>query len=457
MREEQVVLGTAIMDPSVIEELMVLKPSDFTGTHRNLFTAILKLHEDKALSYGAVVDKLKDDGVLPLIGNEDVSGEAYLREIVQLADSRGIRAYIKKIEEAAIRHNVLELAALIATEVRNTDKGIQDVIDEAEKRIFNLRRRTVEDEGVTFRDLVSTYMPYLDGLRRGDIKPAWIPPLKAVRDLIQYVDRTEFVIVAGRPGEGKSSLLRYDALKTTIGDESRQPEPVVTFNLENDPFEYMKFAISTLTGINSAKLKSPENLTEVEYREVLRASETLAVIPWRVVTMPRPRVSDIDRIARKQVAEGAKLIQVDYVQLIENNLRSRVEDLSATTGALRGIALKTQVPVVAACQLSRSIEHRGDGAEPRLSDLRESGSIEQDATQVWFVRSIWGNPPSAEEVTDQRFNFPENFRNGYMVRDVLQAQPILVWVKKNRNGPIGNTAPIKWTMSTGRFDTLRGE
>ena len=452
MQIEKIVLGTAIEDPSTIEEISKLRMSDFEGLHRNLFTVIMNLHEEGALSYGSVVEQLRDEGLLALIGDNEKTGEEYLRELVGLADSRGIKAYVRKIEEEAVRRSALQVLALLATEVKSTDKNINEVMDEAEKRIFNLRRRTVEDEGLMFGDIVSTYLPYLNGLREGTIRPAWIPPLKAVRDLVQYVNRTDFVVLAGRPGDGKSSLLRYDALRTAM-DEGKQ---VVTFNLENDPFEYTKFGIAALANINSAKLKTPEALSEVEFGRVREAAQTLASLPWKIITLSRPGVLEIDRIARKQVAEGAKLIQVDYLQLISNNMRNRVEDLANTTGTLRGIALKTQVPVIAACQLSRAIEVRGD-EEPRLSDLRESGSIEQDATQVWFIRSMWQRPPTTNEITDRRFYFPENFHQGHMVRDVIQAVPVRVWVKKNRNGPIGMTGPIKWTMSTGRFESLRGD
>ena len=457
MRAEKIVLGTAIAEPSTVEEILKLRISDFTGLHRDMYTIIRDLADDNSLSLGAVVERLRDDGLLMLIGDEEHEGVGYIQHLVSLADSQGIRSFVKKIEDEAVRRNVLEMAALLATEVRNSDKNIQEIMDEAEKRIFNLRRRTTEDEGLSFGEIMSSYIPYLDGLREGTIRPAWVPPLAAVRELVQYVHRTDFVIIAGRPGDGKSSLLRYDALKTALGTEDTPPMPVVTFNLENDPHEYMKFGISALANINSARLKNPESLTETEFAQVRSAAETLSSIPWNIITLSRPTAMQIDRIARKQVAEGSKIIQVDYLQLISNNSRSRVEDLADTTGILRGVALKTNVPVIAACQLSRAIEVRGDMSEPRLSDLRESGSIEQDATQVWFIRSLWNRPPDSDEITDPRFRFAENFHNGHMIRDVIQAIPVRIWVKKNRNGPIGFSKPIKWTMSTGRFESLRGD
>jgi replicative DNA helicase len=454
MSLEKIVLGTAINDPSTIEEISRLRMSDFSATNRDLFDVILALHNQDALSYRSVVETLRERDLLNFIGDTELGGEEYLKDLLSQADSHGIKAYVTQIEENATRSNLREIAALIAAEASDRNKNFHEVMDHAEQRIFSLRRRTATDEGVEFGELIETYMPFVQGMRDGSIKPAWVPPLSALRNLVQYVHRTEFVILAGRPGDGKSSLLRYHALKTVLGSEEQPSMPVVTFNLENDAFEYSKFAICTLTGINSARLKDPAGLTEEEYDQIKRAAKALTEIPWRLITLSRPRAVEIDRIARKKAAEGYKLIQIDYLQLINNNKNNRVEDLADTTGTLRGIALRTNTPVVAACQLNRAIENRGELAEPMLSDLRESGSIEQDATQVWFIRSMWHKDPTADEITDPAFYFPENFHNTGMTRSVPQAKPVKIYVSKNRNGPTGVTDPIKWNMATGEFNSF---
>jgi replicative DNA helicase len=454
MTVEQIVLGTAIHDPTTIEEISHLRVSDFTHLNADLFDIIMALYNEDSLSYAALVETLKKESLLDIIGDNRTKGEAYLRSLLDMADSRGIKSHVRMIEDRAVRKNLREVAALIAANANNEGKDIQEVMDDAEKRIFNLRRRAGGDEGVEFADLIRTYLPFIDGMRSGEITPAWEPPLKALRDLVQYVDRTEFVIIAGRPGEGKSSLLRYLALRTTMERSNADPQKVITFNLENDPWEYVKFAISTITGINSGKLKKPKLLNEDDYKRFRAGAETLVRVPWTIITLSRPKVMEIDRIARKKVSEGAELVLVDYVQLISNSMRNRVEDLAETTGTLRGVALKTSVPVIAACQLSRAIEHRGENAEPQLSDLRESGSIEQDATQVWFIRSEWNKIPTPEQVTNPQYYFPENFDSMGRVREPIRAVPVRIWVKKNRNGPIGHTTPIKWNKSTGEFSSF---
>jgi len=456
MSTENIVLGTVLADPHTAEEVTRLRLSDFSNANKNLFDIITALNQDNSLSYRAVVETLRDKHMLEFIGDTEDGGEDYLRKLLGMADVHGIKSHVKRLEERTMRRNLREIAALIASEANDENREVDVVMDEAERRIFNLRRRTEDDESTPFIDVLHSYMPMLDGLRSGDIQPAWIPPLKALRDLVQYVDRTDFVVIAGRPGDGKSSLLRYQALKTVLGDEENgiAPMPVLTLNLENDPFEYIKFALCTITGINSAKLKSPQLLDEEEYEQIKRAAQFLQEIPWRFITKGHPTVSEIERVALREVAQGAKLIQLDYIQLISNAKRNRVEDIADTTGALRGLALKAGVPVVAASQLSRKIEARGELAEPQLSDLRESGSIEQDATQVWFVRSMWHKDPTSDELTDPEFYFPENFINNTMSRTVTQAVPIRIFVRKNRNGPVGVTSPIKWNKANGRFSSI---
>jgi len=456
MQAENIILGTVLADPAAAGELVTLRLSDFSNTNKDLFDIVRALYDNGALSYRAVLETLKDRHMLKFIGDTALGGEDYLKQLMTLADSHGIKSHVQRLEERTMRKNLQEIAALIAAEARDNDREVDVVMDEAERRIFNLRRRTTSDDSIAFGDVLDAYMLHVDGLISGEIKPAWIPPLKALQELVQYVDRTDFVIVAGRPGDGKSSLLRYQALKTVMGDPDQgiEPMPVLTLNLENDPFEYMKFALCTLTGINSAKMKSPQLLQEDEKESILSAAEYIREIPWRFITKGHPNVREIERIALREVSKGAKLIQVDYMQLISNGLRNRVEDLAETSGTLRGLALRTNVPVIAASQLSRKIEGRGELSEPQLSDLRESGSLEQDATQVWFVRSMWHKNPTPDELTDREFYFAENFINGTMTRTIPQAVPVRIYVRKNRNGPTGVTTPIKWNKANGRFSSI---
>lgn len=450
-RSEEIVLGTLIAYPDTADAALKLRPSDFTGTNRDLFEKILILRGQESLSYRALVETLQDDAMLFLIGNNEHRGEAYLQYLIQQADSGSINLFASRVEENAIRRTVEEFGGILAVLARDTHQPLDTIIENAERKVFDLRRRSTEDEGATMSEILATFLPRLEGMRQGHIRPAWVPPISALKDLIDYVDRTELIVLAGRPGEGKSSVLRFDALKTALGGQH-----VTTFNLENDELEYAKFAVAAMADVDSARLKNPRLLSNREMDTVREKIEELAALPWKIITLSSPTISQIMNLARKSCIENkTELIQIDYLQLIRNSSTNRVEDLAETTGYLRGLALKQRVPIVAACQLNRAIELRGEGGVPQLSDLRESGSIEQDATQVWFVRSVWRNPPTPAELTATPF--PENYDREGRILPAIRAIPVKIHVKKNRNGPIGATSPIKWRKDTGVFQSLLQE
>ena len=227
--------------------------------------------------------------------------------------------------------------------------------------------------------------------------------------------------------------------------------PSAIINMENDPIEYARYMISLDTGIDSRSLKDPRLLGQAEV-EVIKASiRRIASKPLKIVTMAAPSVSEISRTARKLVQEmNIELLGVDYVQLARNGLERRVDDIAVTTAGLRAFALGAGVPVLAASQLSRSIETRNNGdSDPMLSDLRESGSLEQDATIVAFLRPHWRNP------TEQQLRaFPENVVRG-QVLERPKAVPMRFHFAKNRNGEIGVSDIVKWNKGTGQFQSLQ--
>jgi replicative DNA helicase len=161
-------------------------------------------------------------------------------------------------------------------------------------------------------------------------------------------------------------------------------------------------------------------------------------------------VNEIISIASSRITrDGIKRIAVDYIQLINNGNENRVQDVSQTSGGLRGIALRYHVPILAASQMSREISKRGEDAEPQLTDLRDSGSIEQDATMVLFPINIWRSPTDRDIA-----RYPENVGIDGTLRTQIKAIPIRLKVEKNRNGSTGKSEPVLWIKSTNEFRTL---
>lgn len=440
---EKTLIGTLLAEPRAFAEAEVLIPSDFSGANQVIWAEMMALSSRGGLEVRALANALETSPDYARVVSDVGNLAAYLEEALRMRGT-AVGEYVDRVLDGATRKAVRRNAALIAAEANNDQQSASEILDYAERTILAIRRNRIE-QGMTMADLFGIFMPRLDGYIAGTIKPAWVPEVQALRDIVHFAEETEFMTIAARPGDGKSSFLRFEAYQAAI-----RGTPVLLFNLENDPMEYARHFIALHTGIDSARLKNPTVLTQDELSRVKQAGEELSSLPLKLITLASPSVHHIARIARRQVAEDkARLVMVDYLQLVRNGLENRVADISETTAILRGLALQMHTPVIAAAQLSREIERRGVSAEPQLADLRDSGSIEQDSTIVSFIRQYWHdtNHPKAGM-------FKENLNEKGRVLPRPKAVPIAMHVLKNRNGEVGVSTPIKWLKSVGRFETL---
>ena len=449
---EAAVIGTVLTDPDTMDVAIELEPQDFSRSHRIIWNEVLGLHHRNALEPRALTEALRSAGDLEMIGSDigkpEVFGEHYIAELLTY-QGNSINEYCQQVIENSIRRQLREVSALTAADALTSGLSADELLDEAERRLIALRR-TRNDEGSSLGSILRTFMPTLEGMRSGNIQPAWKFELLALKNVIDYLDWSDFVIIAGRPGDGKSSYMRFEAYHTVS-----KGVPVLTFNLENDEAEYARWSIALHTGIDGKLIRSPRLLSNAQLEQVREAAAELSEYPWEIVTLGSPSITDLERIARSKIRTlKPRLIQLDYIQLVNNGLPNKVNDVSLTSQTLRAWAMVNRfgVPVMAASQLSRNIEGRGPLAEPQLSDLRDSGSIEQDATIVIFPRSTWDNPSPAEV---RRFS--ENVTEYNELENVYRVIPIRMYVKKNRNGPIGTSDIIKWSKYCGNYQTLTRE
>ena len=213
--------------------------------------------------------------------------------------------------------------------------------------------------------------------------------------------------------------------------------------------EYARNFLALETGIDSDRMKDARQLSEEELERIKRAAQNLARLPLKLYNVPGQSINQILRVARKDAVENhTKLVILDYIQLVSNGIENKVQDITLTSQQYRAFALSMGIPSIAAAQLSREIEKRGAGSKPMLSDLRDSGSLEQDATIVVFPRGVWTEPTD-----EQKRQFPENV-NGRVVLDRPKAVPVKFYVEKNRNGSTGPSSLVKWVKSTGDYQTL---
>ena len=436
---ERALIGTALANPDTMPEAEAVLPSDLTGCHQIIWSEMIALQRRGSLGARSLLEALRTNGALATIGFEDSStGAPYVNE---LASYRGeeMPEYIGQVLSASTKRQLAQTAALIKVEAEDANILADQALDSAERRVMALRRGG-SLEGSSMADLMTVLGSRMNGGNQGNI---WTPTIPELREVVNFAEGEDYIIIASRPGEGKSSVLRYEIGYPAIIDA----DPSLLINMENSQIEVARSFVSMVTNVSKSKIKGG-NLDDDEKVLVHDAMSALQRIPLYIVTLGAPSAAQIERHCRHYISKyGVKRIGVDYVQLIRNGLDNKVQDVSVSSGSLRAISLNFGVPVIAAAQMSRNIEQRGEDADPQLSDLRESGSLEQDSTIVIFPRNVWKNPMEA-----QLRMFAEN-QFGNMI--VNNAVPIRMHIKKNRNGPIGTTKPFLFVKNTNIYRSIR--
>ena len=444
---EKSLLGTVLSDPRSYEAAADLIPSDFTGPNQIIWAELMPLASRGVLDARALSNALRQSHDRDRL--EQLSGgiEAYIAECYQM---RGTQAaeYANRVLEASIKRGLKKNAALIAAEADGDQKTADELLDYAEDKILAMRRTRIEG-GMTMGDLFGMYIPRLEDMRSGRIQPAWQPNIDGIRHTLTYAEPADYMIIGSRPGGGKSSILKAEALKTAQGGQH-----VTVFNLENDNAEYARTWISMATGIDNELLKSPRRLTPDQLASVKDWAERLARLPIRLVNAAGWSANQILRVARKSLTEDKMaLMQVDYLQLVSNGKDKKHEDIEHTSQQLRAFTLRHGVPQLDAAQINRDVDTRaGDEVEVYLNDLKGSGSLEQDASVIFFPLPGWKKTPGPTQLRQ----FPENQRRARDGRTVWEATcvPIRIHLAKNRNGSTSISDWVKWNRATNAFQML---
>jgi replicative DNA helicase len=447
-RWEKCLIGSVIGYPTEAGSATDVQVEDMAFvSHQNIWQVVLDLERTGGLSYQAVVEQLRANRQLENVGRDvddgDITGELYIQELLSLRARESVRKFADAVIDASTKRQLRSLSHLWALDAES-ETEIGSLLDHVEQQIYQLRRNRVET-GSNIGDVLRTFVSNIDGWLNGEIKPAFTFRTPGLPRIIPFLEPTDFMLIAGRPGEGKSSVLRAEAFEA-----AKAGKKVAIFNLENDELEYARYLIAYDTGIDTAKLRKPTDMMADEIARAKAAAERLRQMMGtnlKIISLGSPTVYDITRIARKLVTtEGYEVVFVDYIQLIKNGIENEVQDISMSSALLRGFALKYRVPVIAAAQLNRDLARRAVGSEPQLPDLRGSGSLEQDAVIVAFI--------SLESMTDQEIRALEQNRdpNGeYTVRAVF----VRLYVKKNRNGPVDNTPKLVWLKHLNKFVALQ--
>jgi replicative DNA helicase len=426
---EQSVLGSILIDSEAILRVGdFLKPADFyRQQHADVYEAMLALHgQREPIDLVTLGDELRRRDRLDAIG-----GPAYLTSLMNTVPT-AVHAehYGRIVERKAVLRNLIGAAGKIAAVGYEEANDAEAAIDRAESILFEISQRRTDGGFESLSILLGQAYDRLEYLHehRGQILgvPTGLSQLDA---LLGGLQPSDLVILAARPSVGKTSMALNIAQHAAV----REQKKVAVFSLEMSKEQLALRLLSAETGINPRPLQTGF-VDETDWSKIAMVMNDMATAQMWIDDSPALSVMELRTKARRLEAEqhGIDLVIVDYIQLMQpstpNKDANRVQEVSDISRGLKQLARELKVPVVGLSQLSRGVEQRGS-AEPRLSDLRESGSIEQDADVVIFLYRDGEQNPEAEV-------------------ELIKAK-----IAKHRNGPIGEV-PLQFRKANTRFYTV---
>lgn len=425
---EEAVLGSLLIDPdAVIKVASFLEPDDFYREKNAwIYQAVLHLHERREpADFVTLVDELERRNQL-----QEVGGAAYITSLINSVPTAVyVEHYAHIVERTATLRRLIGAAGQIATLAYEEADDINEVVDRAEQIIFNVSERRVRRDLAPVREVMHDVVDRIDFLHRhrGDVLgvPSGFTKLDK---LLGGFQKSDLIILAARPSVGKTSL----ALNFALNAARRHKKVVGFFSLEMSAEQLVQRLLAVETGINQQRLRQGE-IEDHEWQMLMEAAGVLSETMLFIDDTPAVSALELRTKARRLQAEhGLDLVIVDYLQLMRGEggrNENRVQEISYISRSLKSLARELETPLIALSQLSRAVEARTDH-KPQLSDLRESGAIEQDADIVMF---IYREEMSKEN--SERKN----------IADVI--------VAKHRNGPT-DTVPLYFQKELTRFADL---
>lgn len=381
---EKALLGALMLSQNAMYETadLVSVDSFYAGKHRTIYDAMLSLHsKGDPVDVVAVSSKLKERKEL-----KDVGGAAYLTEIVNSAASPGsARHYAEVVQSKYVFRTLIDAAQKVGELGFEEDRDVEQVLDEAQQAVFAVTQAPGTRGFKELREELGGAMERIEHLQKheGGLRgvPTGFPQLD---NLLAGLQKSDLVILAARPSMGKTAL----ALDIARMSATKHGTPVGIFSLEMSSDQLVDRMLAAQAGVNAWRLRTGKIKNDEEFDRLQEALGVLSEAPIYIDDKPATSVLGMRSAARRLKSEkGMKLLIVDYLQLITpTNMRadtSMVQQVTEISRSLKAMARELEVPVLALSQLSRAVEQRR--GRPRLSDLRDSGSIEQDADVVMFI------------------------------------------------------------------------
>ncbi|MFZ2496416.1 MAG: replicative DNA helicase [Trichococcus flocculiformis] len=432
---EQSVLGSIFLDPeTVVNVLEYLETSDFyRKNHQIIFDAILQLNNrNEAIDVVTIANELDTKNQL-----ENAGGMEYLAELaVAVPTSANVEYYAKIVEEKSILRNLIRSATEIVRKGYEEGDELAVMLDSAEQNILQVSERRNRSGFIRISDVVSASLQNIESLAQQSDDVTGVPTgYIALDKMTAGLQKEELIILAARPAVGKTAF----ALNIAQNVATKADQVVAIFSLEMGAESLVNRMLCAEGNIDAGHLRTGQ-LSEDEWSNLIMAMGTLGQSKIFIDDTPGIRIAEIRAKSRRLLQEQGKLglIVIDYLQLIEgNNRESRQQEVSDISRQLKKLAKELKVPVIALSQLSRGVEQRQD-KRPVLSDIRESGSIEQDADIVAFL---------------YRDDYYEREGGEESERDEQENNVVEVIIEKNRSGARG-TVKLLFKKEFNKFSSM---
>ncbi|MFZ1811952.1 MAG: replicative DNA helicase [Candidatus Saccharimonadales bacterium] len=411
---EMSLLGAILIDEEVLTDVMdKVKAEDFyEKRHQRIFAAILRLFEmHRPIDLLTLSDELEKKDDL-----ETVGGSSYLNELTNYVPTAANAAtYAELVAQRAVRRRLIKASTDIADLAYQDDSDTQEILERAEAELFSVSDTSLKQDLVSLEQILTESFDRMEELHRDrgklrGVRTGW----RDLDNMTAGLQRSDLIILAARPAMGKTTLVTNLAYNVA----AKEHQSVLFFSLEMSKEQLVDRMLADAAGVDAWNIRTG-NLSDDDFEKLSTAMGEMAEAPIYIDDTPGLTVLEMRTKARRQAhIHPLGLIIVDYLQLMQGRSRggefNRVQEVSEISRGLKLIARELNVPVIALSQLSRSVESRNPPI-PQLADLRESGSIEQDADIVQFI-----------------------YRPGYYNPDDVELQNITeLHIAKHRNGPTG--------------------
>lgn len=430
---EEAVIGAMMLEKNASEKVVDILREDtfYEDSHKYIFRAIAELFSKaKPIDILTVTDELRKQGTLELSG-----GAFYVTKLTnRVTSAANIEYHTHILLQKYIQRQMINIAGEIGKKAFEDTTDAFELLDEAERNLFAIKNETMKKGHVPLGDILHKAIKNIELLKNNDNQFSGVPTgLKQLDKITGGWQKSDLIIIAGRPGMGKTAFVVSIARNAAIDFQ----KPVALFSLEMSSVQLVTRLISSETEISSEKIRRGD-LDDTEWEVLSKKTEKLAEAPIFIDDTPSLSIFDFKAKARRLKSQhNIELIIVDYLQLMkgdDKNIGNREQEISYISRSLKSLAKELDIPVIALAQLSRKAETRTEN-RPQLADLRESGSIEQDADLVGFIYR-----PEYYHLTQD-----ENGNSLIGVGELI--------IQKHRNGP-NDTVKLKYQGEFTKFSNL---